>query len=185
MGFRAVSCGAKERLPENRLLGYATRMKRLLVLACFIAFCSLAPVLGIGPGFSPALAQETFRNERLTVVGGGGGRYPFDVEIAETFRQRAQGLQGRRQLAPGSGMLFNFKNPQLTTMWMKNTFVALDMIFIDAGGTIIKIVRETTPKSLSIIESGGPVLGVLEVRAGTAARLGIKKGDRVEHRIFQ
>jgi len=160
-------------------------MKRLFVLAGFVAFLSLTPVMGGGLGFSPVLAQETFAKERLAVVRAGGGRYSFDVEIAETSRQRAQGLQGRKQLALGAGMLFDFKSPQLVTMWMKNTYVSLDMIFIAADGLIIKIARETLPKSLTIIESGRVVLGVLEVRAGTAGQFGIKKGDRVEHRIFQ
>ena len=160
-------------------------MKRLLLLTGFVAVFFLTPVMGVGPGVSSVLAQETFAKERLTVVRAGGGRYSFDVEIAETSRQRTQGLQGRKQLALGAGMLFDFKNPQLVTMWMKNTYVSLDMIFIATDGSIIKIARETLPKSLTIIESGGVVLGVLEVRAGTAGRLGIKKGDRVEHRIFQ
>jgi len=160
-------------------------MKYLLLFAGFIAVCFVLPIAGDSPGISPAYAQETFAKGRLTVVAAGGGRYPFDVEIAETSAQRTQGLQGRQRLAAGRGMLFDFKKPELTAMWMKNTLVSLDMIFIAADGTIIKIARETTPKSLSIIESGGPVLGVLEVPAGTAARLGIKNGDRVEHRIFQ
>jgi len=160
-------------------------MKHLLLFAGLIAVYLVLPFAGDVPGISPAYAQESFAKGRLTVVAAGGGRYPFDVEIAETSVQRAQGLQGRQRLAAGTGMLFDFKKPELTAMWMKNTLVSLDMIFIAADGTITKIARETTPKSLSIIESGGPVLGVLEVPAGTAARLGIKNGDRVEYRIFQ
>ena len=119
------------------------------------------------------------------VVTAGGRRFPFDIEIADTPRQRARGLQGRNKLAPGRGMLFDFRKPQLTAMWMKNTFVSLDMIFIAADGTIIKIARQTTPESLSIIESGEPVLGVLEILAGTSDEFGIKKGDRVKHPIFE
>lgn len=156
-----------------------------MLFAGLIALWSLFPVVSPGFFFSPVHAQETFTKGRLTVVSANGGSYPFDIEIAETSRQRAQGLQGRKNLAPGTGMLFDFKNPQLIAMWMKNTFVSLDMIFIAADGTIIKIARQTTPQSLSIIESGGPVLGVLEIRAGTAARLGIRKGDRVNHPIFE
>lgn len=133
----------------------------------------------------PGSAQETFTKDRLTIVTADGREYPFRVEIAETFQQRAQGLQGRRQMAADAGMLFDFGKIQPVTMWMKDTFIALDMIFIGPGGKIVNIVHETVPQSLSIIGSAGPVRGVLEVRAKTAARLGIKPGDRVKHRIFE
>ena len=133
----------------------------------------------------PGSAQETFAKDRLTIVTAAGREYPFRVEIAETLQQRAQGLQGRRQMATDAGMLFDFGKAKPVIMWMKDTFIALDMIFIGPGGKIVNIVHETVPGSLSFIESAGPVLGVLEVRAKTAARLGIKKGDRVKHRIFE
>ncbi len=133
----------------------------------------------------PGSAQEAFAKDRLTIATADGREYPFRVEIAETFQQRAQGLQGRRQMATDAGMLFDFGKIQPVTMWMKNTFIALDMIFIGPGGKIVNIVHETVPGSISFIESAGLVRGVLEVRAKTAARLGIKKGDRVKHRIFE
>lgn len=135
---------------------------------------------------SPAQAQVLeFELSELTVITAAGGRYPFKVELATSSRQRAQGLQHRRRLADAAGMLFDFGHSQPVAMWMKNTFVPLDMIFIAEGGRIVSIARDTVPFSLAIIESAGLVRGVLEVRAGTAARLGIESGDRVAHEIFE
>ena len=132
-----------------------------------------------------AEAQETFRWEDLTVVTGAGGRHPFRVEIADTPSKRAQGLQWRESLSPGTGMLFDFKSPQPVFFWMKNTSVPLDMIFIGANGLIINIARQTTPLSLAVIPSAEPARAVLEILGGQAKRLGIVKGDRVEHPIFE
>ena len=132
----------------------------------------------------PVSAQETFAKDRLTIITADGREYPFRVEIAQTLQQRAQGLQGRRQLAADAGMLFDFGKIQPVTMWMKDTFIPLDMLFIGVDGQIVNIVQETVPGSLSFNESAGSVRGVLEIRARTAARLGIKKGDQVKHRIF-
>ena len=132
-----------------------------------------------------AEAQEIFNWEDLAVVTGTGGRHPFRVEIADTPSKRAQGLQGRESLSPGTGMLFDFKSPQPVFFWMKNTPVPLDMIFIGAKGRIINIARQTTPLSLAVIPSAEPARAVLEILGGQAKRLGIVKGDRVEHRIFE
>ena len=96
-----------------------------------------------------------------------------------------QGLQHRKGLSPDAGMLFDFKVAQPVAMWMKNTYVPLDMLFIDRGGLILNIAQDTTPLSLTGVASAGPAKGVLEIRAGTAARLGIKSGDRVHHPVFQ
>ncbi len=109
------------------------------------------------------------------------GRHTINAEIADTPGTRATGLMFRRSLAPDAGMLFIYDAPQNVTMWMKNTYISLDMIFADAGGTIIRIARETEPFSTDIIESGGQAKVVLEVAAGTAKRLKLKPGDRLEH----
>ena len=81
-------------------------------------------------------------------------------------------------------MLFDFGRVRTASMWMKDTPLSLDMLFIAADGRIVNIVADTVPRSLAVIRSSEPVLGVLEVRAGTARRLGIRPGDRVEHPIF-
>ena len=112
------------------------------------------------------------------------GRFLFTVEVAATAAQRQQGLQHRKNLAPGAGMLFDFERVQPVAMWMKNTLIPLDMLFIDGSGRVVNVARDTVPLSLATIPSGAPVRAVLEVYAGTARRLGVRPGDRVLHAIF-
>jgi uncharacterized membrane protein (UPF0127 family) len=108
----------------------------------------------------------------------------FTIEMAETFRQRAQGLQYRKSMAPDRGMLFNFRKPVPVSMWMKNTYVSLDILFISEHGKIINIAQNTEPLSLRPINAMGPVKGALELLAGTVNQLNIKVGDMVFHPIF-
>ncbi|MES1155994.1 MAG: DUF192 domain-containing protein, partial [Pseudorhodoplanes sp.] len=95
-----------------------------------------------------------------------------------------RGLMFRRELPEGQGMLFDFQREQDISMWMENTYISLDMLFINADGRIRRIAENTTPLSRQTIPAGGPVLGVLEVIAGTAKKFGIKPGDRVAHPMF-
>ncbi len=113
------------------------------------------------------------------------GKHKFTVELAISDRQQAQGLMFRRSMAPNAGMLFDYRKPTRITMWMKNTYIPLDMIFIGADGRIINIAQRTVPHSETTIPSRGRALAVLEVNGGTASRLGIKPGDRVIHPIFK
>ena len=108
----------------------------------------------------------------------------FSVEMATTEEEKTTGLMYRKELPDGKGMLFDFSPEQQVSMWMKNTYISLDMIFIRADGTIASIAHGTTPLSEARINSGAPVRGVLEVVAGTAKKLGIAPGDRVAHPIF-
>ena len=110
--------------------------------------------------------------------------HAFTVEIADTEDAIREGLMFRESLAPDAGMLFDFQKPRIVSMWMKDTYLPLDMIFIDADGVILNIVEHTVPQSLVPIVSKGEALAVLEVNAGTAGRLGVKAGDRVRHPIF-
>jgi len=113
------------------------------------------------------------------------GVHVFSVEIATTDQERETGLMYRKQMPEGQGMLFDFRPEQPVSMWMKNTYIPLDMIFIRADGRILRIAENTEPMSTKIIASGGPVTGVLEVIAGTAKKLGIAPGDRVGHPLFK
>ncbi|WP_296515156.1 DUF192 domain-containing protein [Rhodopseudomonas sp.] len=108
----------------------------------------------------------------------------FSVEMATTEQEKETGLMYRKELADGHGMLFDFSPEQPVTMWMKNTFIPLDMIFIRADGRISRIAEDTVPQSLKTIPSGPPAKGVLEVIAGTARKYGIVPGDRVAHPLF-
>lgn len=109
----------------------------------------------------------------------------FMVELADTPDLRTRGLMHRRELAADRGMLFLFPRSERQAMWMKNTYVSLDMLFIDSTGRIIDIAANTRPLSERTIVSSGKARAVLELLAGTAARLGITVGDLVRHRAFE
>jgi hypothetical protein len=126
----------------------------------------------------PAWAQAP---EVATVVTQAGARFAFQVELAETPAARARGLMYRRQLADDAGMLFLFEREETQAFWMKNTEISLDMLFLSADGRIVDLHREAVPLSTRSIASAAPARAVLEVPGGTAARLGIRIGDRVEH----
>ncbi len=112
------------------------------------------------------------------------GVQTFSVEVATTEEEKRTGLMFRKELPDGRGMLFDFSPEQEVSMWMKNTFIPLDMIFIGADGRILRIAENTVPQSTRIIPSRGPAKAVLEVIAGTAKKYGIAPGDRVAHPLF-
>src|SRR6201990_97858 len=112
------------------------------------------------------------------------GVHVFSVEMATTEEEKTTGLMYRKQLADGKGMLFDFSPEQEVSMWMKNTYISLDMIFIRADGRILRIAENTEPMSTRIIPSNGLAKGVLEVIAGTAQKYGIQPGDRVGRPLF-
>jgi uncharacterized protein len=112
------------------------------------------------------------------------GVHVFSVEMATTEQEKETGLMYRKELADGKGMLFDFTPEQEVSMWMKNTYISLDMIFIRADGRILRIAENTEPMSTRIIPSNGLAKGVLEVIAGTAQKYGIQPGDRVGHPLF-
>lgn len=116
---------------------------------------------------------ETAKSERV-----------FDVEVVREERERNRGLMFRQSMPDKSGMLFDYNPPQEVAFWMKNTYISLDIIFIDANGRIIRIAENTTPLSLEQIPSGGVARAVLEIKGGQSAKLGIKVGDRVRHALF-
>lgn len=107
------------------------------------------------------------------------GEHRFHVELADTNEERALGLMYRRSLPEDGGMLFLYDRPRPATMWMKNTLIPLDMIFIAADGTVHRIESETEPFSTALISSEGDVLAVLEINAGQARKIGLKRGDKV------
>lgn len=114
------------------------------------------------------------------------GRHQIKLEIADTEEKKRLGLMFRTELADGHGMLFPYDSPQEITMWMKNTYISLDMIFIGADGTVVRVARNTEPMSEEIVSSQRPALGVLELKAGAADKYGIIAGkSRVEHPYFQ
>lgn len=127
----------------------------------------------------PAAALESFQKSKLSVETAGGGKFRFDVELALTPGQQAQGLMYRRTMAADAGMLFIYDRVQPASFWMKNTLIPLDMLFIAADGRIVNIHERAVPESLDSVNSDGPVKAILELNGGMAARLGIRPGDRV------
>jgi uncharacterized protein len=141
------------------------------------AFILLGFFLAAGPGRTVDLHTLEIASKN--------GVHVFAVEIADTEAEREKGLMFRKNLPEGQGMLFDFHQEQEVSFWMKNTYIPLDMIFIQGNGRILHIVENAKPLSEQIIPSGGPVLAVLEVAGGTVRQLGIAPGDRVAYPIFK
>jgi len=138
------------------------------------------------PASLPALAQAPAAPgelENVTLVTA-SGEHVFKVEVMRTDEQRARGLMFRKHLPADRGMLFDFKAEQRVSMWMRNTYIPLDMVFIARDGTVVNVAQDTEPLSERTIPSAGPALAVLEVNAGVARRIGLKAGDRVRHPLF-
>lgn len=132
------------------------------------------------------LVQAAFAELEVTPlsVKSSGETYEFTVEIADTPEAIQQGLMFRASLSPDAGMLFDFGGTRPASMWMKNTLIPLDMLFILEDGRVVAIARNAQPGSLRSISPGVPVRAVLELAGGRAAQLGIEPGDIVIHPIF-
>lgn len=112
------------------------------------------------------------------------GRHRIAVEIADTPESRATGLMHREHMPADHGMLFDFGETRAVSMWMKNTLISLDMLFLREDGTVATIARNARPLSLTAIPSSEPVRYVLEINAGAAAHYGVTQGDRLDHPII-
>ena len=138
------------------------------------AWCLAFVLIGLA-AFSEARSAEF----KTVEIASRTGVHTFAVEIAENDAERAKGLMYRKSMPQGQGMLFDFKREQPVAMWMQNTYISLDMLFIAGDGRIVHIAENTEPLSTRTIDSGGSVRWVLEVIAGTSRKLGIAPGDRV------
>lgn len=127
----------------------------------------------------PAQAEISFEKGSLTLVTTAEQRVDFHVEWALTAEQRARGLMERESLADDAGMLFDFGETRMVTMWMANTPLSLDMVFIDETGLVVRVAEKTTPFSEAIVGSGKPVRYALEIRGGRAAEVGLTSGARL------
>ncbi len=147
----------------------------------FVAVLLLGLVL---PGLMLAAAPLRAAPLKPLEIVSKSGVHVFSVALAKTPAERERGLMFVKHLPDGQGMLFDFKSEQDISMWMKNTYIPLDMLFIRDNGRIAHIAENTTPMSTAIIPSVVPVRAVLEIAGGTCARLGIRSGDRVAFPIF-
>ncbi len=155
----------------------------MTTLRAALAILALLCLAG-APQYAAAQAQPEGNLESLVIVSG-GKRNVFQVEVMRTSEQRAKGLMYRRYMPPDRGMLFDFGSSEPVAMWMQNTYIPLDMLFIRKDGSIARIAENTEPLSTRTIPSGEPVLSVLEINGGVARQLGIKPGDRIEHSLFK
>jgi uncharacterized membrane protein (UPF0127 family) len=149
-----------------------------LLLFANLALAACNPVL-TAAGQNDESAREPL--EILT----SSGPHDFDVEIARTPLQRETGLMFRRAMSPQYGMLFIFDSERPIAMWMKNTYIPLDMVFVSRAGRVVGIVRNAKPMSEDVIPSVRPVYGVIELNAGVADGIALAVGDRVRHPGFK
>lgn len=147
--------------------------KRLALFFLSLVLFAAPVTAGVLPTDAEPLVIET-----------GSGTVEFSVELALTAADRASGLMNRTSMADDHGMLFKFDQTRKVLMWMKNTPLPLDMLFIDESGTVTRIAERTEPFSETIIPSLGPVRYVLELNGGTASQRGISVGDVVRHRVI-
>lgn len=147
-----------------------------------LSFACLAFVFAAGaviPAVAAEPALESF--EIVTAT----GAHVFQVELANTPESRARGLMYRRAMAEDHGMLFDFGIESTVGMWMKNTCIPLDMIFISRNGVVVSVAMDAEPFSERVISSGKPAYAVIELNAGTARRIGVMAGDLAHHPIFR
>jgi uncharacterized membrane protein (UPF0127 family) len=149
-----------------------TSIALLYLLFVLVGGCAHAQESGLEP-------LSAFPQALLAIRTEGGNVHNFRIWIADSLNRQEQGLMFVRKLEDHTGMLFVYTSDQHLRMWMKNTFISLDMLFIRSDGTIAYIVANTTPQSLDIIDAPGRVRAVLELDGGTTGRLGIKVGDRI------
>jgi uncharacterized membrane protein (UPF0127 family) len=142
-------------------------LRSRIAAACLIVFALFLPPVAEAAGTGTLVLKTD------------SGEHSYTVEVADTDRERAKGLMFRRSLPKKSGMIFLYDPPQPVGMWMRNTYIPLDMVFITAKGTVRRVETNTQPFTTDIILSGGPVAAVLELNAGEAAEIGLKPGDRV------
>jgi uncharacterized membrane protein (UPF0127 family) len=154
------------------------------LLLCLFVFASASVVACAAQPAAPTTFQPTqlrdFPRDQLAIERR-NGRDTFQIWLAETPAQQEQGLMWIRQLPADYGMLFVLGETRQMNMWMKNTYVSLDMLFMNSSGRITHIVQRTTPLSEAIISSNGEIAAVLELAAGEVQRRGIATGDRVVH----
>ncbi len=145
------------------------------VVACMSVFVAYAQ-----PKPDP---NSVFPVETLEIITSNGS-FQFSVEIADDSAERSQGLMFRETMLPTHGMLFDFGETSPVMMWMQNTPLSLDMIFIKENGVVARVANNTVPFSKAIISSGEPVSHVLELNAGMAKQIGLKPGDKINHAFF-
>ncbi|MFT5392076.1 MAG: uncharacterized membrane protein (UPF0127 family) [Gammaproteobacteria bacterium] len=154
------------------------------LLALILAGVGLLPHTFAQTGMPLERAEKNVQVEPLCIVGPGMRVHRFEVEVADDDAKRQRGLMFRRQMAAEHGMLFVYPKRRSISMWMKNTYLPLDMLFIEEDGAVSRIEADTTPESERVIRSEKPAVAVLELNAGEAQRRVIRAGDQILHPRF-
>jgi hypothetical protein len=147
---------------------------------------ALAMLLTLALAAAPAIASRPIDapDERLVIQVSEDKQHEFRIHLAVSPSERSQGLMYVRKMPDDVGMLFVYERPTLISMWMKNTYIPLDMIFIGEDGRILTIASDTVPHSLATISSGKPAIAILELNAGISKKLGLAPGQLVRQRVL-
>ena len=159
----------------------AARLSARLAARLLFALCSLLP-LTLGAAPAGTLPLSAFPRERIAVETRASiRRHLFEAWRADSPRTREQGFMfvEDREVRPDQAMIFVYETPQYVAMWMKNTLLSLDMLFVDERGCVVTVKQNASPGSLADIRSRVPVVLVVELKAGTVAAQGMAVGDRV------
>ena len=166
-------------MTRTRISLFKTLLLTLLLMGC--AGCARALTAADGGDLELLFPQSTLSFDSEAAL----SCPVFKIYLARTPGQKSRGLMFVRNLPPDRGMLFLYEQPRRISMWMKNTFIPLDMIFIDAAGVVVHVAANSTPGSLASISSEIPAVAVLEINGGLAATLHITTGSRVYHEAFR
>ena len=148
---------------------------------CLLAACAALMAGRAGADDGAPEPLSAFPQSLLAIRTADGRVINFKIWTADTPRRDEQGLMFVHDIDDHAGMLFLFPAGEPVTMWMKNTYMPLDMVFIDEHARITHIAKHTTPLSLDLISAPGPTRAVLELKGGISDRFGIGVGDRVLH----
>lgn len=161
-----------------------SRSRRWIVL--IVAVMAITVSFALYTNLAREARKEQAHAATLSVleIAGPSGTRRFMVEVAKTNEERAKGLMFRQHMPEDRGMLFDFMREEPVAMWMRNTYIPLDMLFIRADGIVHHIHQRAEPLNETTLDSRGPVRYVLEINGGLASKLGLKPGDRVKHAII-
>lgn len=157
-------------------------MRHVLFFLIFLTTFSVAPACSPQPAPKKSQAaglEAIFERDQLVIISSDGSRHDFDIYVATELEQQRRGLMFVRDLPERTGMLFVYDDAAIRSMWMKNTFISLDIVFARADGTVSSVIHNTEPRSLRSLSAIEPVRFVLELNAGVARRYNIDSGSRL------
>lgn len=156
----------------------------LRIFTATLALFGLLFLSGVEAASDADVLDRLFPRSSLQIATSDARLHRFDIWVADTEQRRERGLMFVKHMAPDAGMLFIYPRSQNISMWMKNTYIPLDMLFVSSDGKVVKVVENTKPESLDTINSDGAVRGVIELNAGVAAQLKLRPGSVVIHPAF-